>query len=224
MSAPVTRSNDERLSTRVGVYARISTLDQNVNVQLDELRVEAARRGWVLAAEYVDVGASGASSSRPGLDQLLVDVAAGRLDVVMCWKCDRLGRSLKHLMSTIAALTSRGVEFVALRDVGVDTTSPLGRLFIQIVGAFAEFERALGAERIRAGMQHAKAVGKHCGRPYRPVELRPVDVLLGFGHSQREVAALLGVPVTTIRRRLAERRKRASGLLAMDRSSRGGKG
>ena len=106
--------------------------------------------------EYVDVGISGSKEKRPELDRLLVDAHRRRFDVILVWKLDRFGRSLRHLVNLLAELESLGVDFVSLRD-NLDLTTPSGRLMFQIIGAMAEFERSLIQERVKAGMRNARA-------------------------------------------------------------------
>ena len=189
---------------RAALYARCSTTDQNLDVQLHELRQAAQQRGWVVAGEYLDEGVSGAQDSRPGLDGLLADAQAGKLDLVVVWRLDRLGRSLKHLLKLLDELTSYGVGFTSLRDPGIDTTTASGRLLLQLLGAFAEFERNLIRERVVAGVRRAQANGVHCGRPKVELDLRPARALLNEGRAVREVASVLGVSRSTLRRRLEE--------------------
>ena len=203
-------SMEDRMTTaaskpiRVALYCRVSTGDQDVGLQLDELRSVAQQRGWVISNEYLDEGVSGAKTSRPALDRMMMDARSGRIDLVAVWKLDRLGRSLQHLLRLLDDLQHLGVGFVSVRDAAIDTTSPQGRLLLQVMGAFAEFERSLIVERVRAGVQRAQANGKHCGRPRRELDLRAAQILLGEGHSVRQVAEMLGVPRGTLRRRLAE--------------------
>lgn len=191
---------------RAALYARVSTLRhrQDVGLQLDELRQVAAQRGFVIVQEYVDDGVSGAKASRPALDRMMADVHAGRLDVVLIWKLDRLARSLQHLLHLVDQLGAAHVSFVSLRDPGIDTTSPSGRLMLQIVGAMGEFERALIQERVRAGVERARAAGKHCGRRRTELDLRPALALLREGRDLKEIARILHVSRTTLRRRLTE--------------------
>ena len=151
--------------TRTALYARISTSTngQSPEMQLRELREYCERRGWIIAGEYIDM-ASGAKDSRPELNRLLADVHRRRCDAVLVWKLDRWGRSLRHLVNSLAELEARGVAFVSLRD-NLDLSTPAGRLMFQVIGAMAEFERALIQERVRAGMRNARAKGKLIGRP-----------------------------------------------------------
>jgi DNA invertase Pin-like site-specific DNA recombinase len=117
---------------------------------------------------------------------------------------DRLGRSLQHLLKLLDELTSFGVGFTSLRDPGIDTTTASGRLLLQLLGAFAEFERNLIRERVVAGVRRAQANGVHCGRPKVELDLRPARALLNEGRAVREVASILGVSRSTLRRRLEE--------------------
>lgn len=191
---------------RAALYGRVSTVGhgQNVDMQLDELRRVAGQRGWQVVDEYVDDGVSGSQESRPGLDRMLDDARKGKLDVIVVWKLDRLGRSLKNLLSILDDISRVGVQFLSLRDSGIDTTSPSGRLLLHLLGAFAEFERAMIQERVLAGVRRAQMAGKHCGRPRVDIDLRAATILLGQGHSLREVAEMLRVPRTSLRRRLLE--------------------
>src|SRR5512147_427430 len=178
-------TNDSPTSgtTRVALYARVSTLNgQDPEMQLRELREYASRRGWTIAGEYIDQGVSGSKDSRPALNRLMVDVRQRRADAVLVWKLDRFGRSLKHLVNAIADLEALGVVFVSLRD-NLDLTTPSGRLMFQIIGAMAEFERALIQERVRAGLRNARAKGKRLGRPHREVDTSRIASLRSMGYS-----------------------------------------
>src|SRR5262245_10814148 len=151
---------------RAAIYVRVSTDRQSVENQLRELRQIAERRGWEVVTEYHDAGISGAKSrdDRPGLDEMLKDAQRRRFDVIMAWAIDRLGRSLIDLLGTIQALEAWGVDLY-LDQQSIDTTTPAGRLMFQITGAFAEFERSMIRQRIRAGLKRAKEAGKRLGRP-----------------------------------------------------------
>ena len=191
---------------RAALYARVSTVGhgQDVGLQLDELRHVAAQRGWDVVGIYEDAGVSGTRISRPGLDRMLADAQAGKLDIVAVWKLDRLGRSLQHVLATLDQLTAQGVAFVSLRDHGLDSTTPAGRLFTAMIAAFAAFERDLIQERVVAGVRRAQAAGKHCGRPKKELDLRPALALLREGRGLKDVARILKVPRATLRRRLEE--------------------
>jgi DNA invertase Pin-like site-specific DNA recombinase len=181
---------------KAALYARVSTLDQEPENQLAELRRYAAARGWQ-ASEYVDHGVSGSQVRRRALDTLLRDARRRRLDVVVCWRLDRLGRNLRHLVTLLDNLQALGVSFVSLGE-GIDCTTPAGRLQLHVLAALAEFERARIAERVRAGLARAKANGKRLGRPQRAV---PAGRVASVAHlSVREAAAQLGVSASTLKR------------------------
>jgi len=137
-------------------------------MQLAELREYASRRGWEILGEYVDHRFSEATQSRPELNRLMADAHTRQFDAVLVWKIDRFGRSLKHLVNSLADLSAYGVAFISLRD-NLDLSTPSGRLMFQIIGAMAEFERSLIQERVRAGLRNAKLKGKMLGRPRRIV-------------------------------------------------------
>ena len=151
---------------RAAIYVRVSTDKQTIENQLRELRQIAERRGWEVVHEYHDAGIGGAKGreARPGLDEMLKDAQRRRFDVVMAWAIDRLGRSLIDLLGTIQALEAYGIDLY-LDQQSVDTTTPAGRLMFQITGAFAEFERSMIRQRVRAGLKRAIESGKQLGRP-----------------------------------------------------------
>jgi DNA invertase Pin-like site-specific DNA recombinase len=190
---------------RVAIYARVSTTNgQSPEMQLAELREYASRRGWEIYGEYVDSGISGSKESRPELNRLMSDVHLRRFDVVLCWKVDRFGRSLKHLVNALADLDSYGVAFVSLRD-HLDLSTPSGRLMFQIIGAMAEFERSLIQERVRAGLRNAKLKGKTLGRPALILDSDRIARLHAAGASIREISAQLEVSASTIHKALQQR-------------------
>jgi DNA invertase Pin-like site-specific DNA recombinase len=154
------------MDKRAAIYVRVSTDRQTIDNQLHQLRQIAQRRGWEVVHEYHDAGISGAKSreARPGLDQMLKDAQRRRFDVVMAWAIDRLGRSLIDLLGTIQALEACGVDLY-LDQQSIDTTTPAGRLMFHITGAFAEFERSMIRQRVRAGLKRAVESGKQLGRP-----------------------------------------------------------
>ena len=187
---------------RVALYARVSTCNsQSPEMQVAELREYASRRGWEVFSEYVDLGISGSKESRPELNRLMADAHKRHFDVVLCWKIDRFGRSLKHLVNALADLGSYGVAFVSLRD-NLDLSTPSGRLMFQIIGAMAEFERSLIQERVRAGLRNAKLKGKTLGRPCRIVNGDEMIRLREQGASFREIGKAVGASPGTVRTRL----------------------
>jgi DNA invertase Pin-like site-specific DNA recombinase len=190
---------------RVALYARVSTLNgQNPEMQLAELREYSTRRGWEVFAEYVDEGVSGAKESRPALNRLMADAHRRRFAVLLVWKVDRFGRSLRHLVNALADLDAAGVAFVSVHD-NLDLSTPSGRLMFQVVGAMAEFERALTQERVRAGLRLARSKGKKLGRPSTGVNPEQVATLRAAGASWRVVSQQLGIGVGTACRALQSR-------------------
>ena len=170
--------------------------DQEPENQLAELRRYVQARGWT-ASEYTDKGVSGTKDRRPALDHLVADARRRKLDVLVCWRLDRLGRNLRHLVTLLDELHSLGVAFVSLGE-GIDCTTPAGRLQLHILAALAEFERARIAERVTAGLARARANGQRLGRPYATI---PVARLAGVQHlSVSEAAEALDVSSSTLKR------------------------
>jgi DNA invertase Pin-like site-specific DNA recombinase len=181
---------------KAAIYARVSTLDQEPENQLAELRRYVSARSWT-AVEYVDRGVSGAKDRRPALDQLVADAKRRRFDVVVCWRLDRLGRNLKHLITLLDDLHALGVAFVSLAE-GIDATTPAGKLQLHILGAIAEFERARIVERVRAGLARRAAQGKPLGRPRQTVSV--TDLAGTADLSTRKAAAVLGISHAAVHR------------------------
>jgi DNA invertase Pin-like site-specific DNA recombinase len=193
----------ERQIIRVALYARVSTLySQDPEMQLAELREYASRRGWNVIEEYVDQGVSGSKESRPALNRLMTDACRRRFDAILVWKIDRFGRSLKHLVNSLAELAALGVAFVSLRD-NLDLSTPSGRLMFQIIGAMAEFERALIQERVRAGLRNARTKGKQLGRPRVVVDVSRIASLRAQGRSWAEIVKEMGIGKGTAQRALS---------------------
>ena len=202
---------------RAAVYARVSTTNhgQDVNMQLRELREFCERRGLEIAGEYTE-SASGAKDSRPELNRLMADAKQRRFDAVCVWKLDRFGRSLRHLVNALADLESLGISFISIKD-NLDLGTPSGRLMFQIIGAMAEFERALIQERVRAGLRNAKAKGKHVGRPRLVLDGSQITRLRSQGLSWLTIGKRLGVGEGTVRRiALASAKTLASRAAASD--------
>lgn len=183
----------------VALYARVSTLDQSCAMQLEDLRRYAARFGR--SYEYVDVGVSGAQRRRPQLDSLMKDARKRLFDVVLVWKFDRFARSVKHLVDSLEEFTALNIDFISYTE-GIDTTTPSGELLFHVMGAVAQFERDLIAERVRAGIAHARAMGKRIGRPRAEIDVAHVRSLRAQGKSLRQIARALEVPVSRVRRAL----------------------
>ena len=194
-----------RGAPRVALYARTSTVarGQDPQLQLEDLRRLAEQRGWRIVEEYVDEGISGAKAARPSLDRLMADARAGKLDVVAVWRFDRFARSTRHLVVALEEFRALGVDFVSQQEA-IDTSTPMGRMVFTMIAAVAEMEREMIRERVQAGVDRAKAAGKHCGRPVVEIDLRPAVAMLDRGHGIKTTARSLGVSVSTLRRRLRE--------------------
>jgi len=158
---------------KAALYLRVSTLDQHPETQMYDLRGLAAQRGFEIVHEYTD-RISGAKARRPGLDQLLADARRGKFEIVLCWAFDRIARSTRHFLEVLDELNHINVEFVSFRE-NVDTSGPLGRAMVVIIGAIAELERNLIIERVRAGMRRAKLEGRQIGRT--PLQVDRVALL-----------------------------------------------
>jgi DNA invertase Pin-like site-specific DNA recombinase len=187
---------------KAALYGRVSTFDQEPENQLAELRRYVTARGWT-SAEYVDRGVSGAKDRRPALDELLRDARRRRFDVLVCWRLDRLGRNLRHLIILLEELQALGIAFVSLNE-GIDATTAAGKLQMHILGAIAEFERARIAERVKAGLQRARAQGTRLGR--RPYDISPERFDAVAHLSLREAATALGVSRSVVHRWRLSRR------------------
>jgi putative DNA-invertase from lambdoid prophage Rac len=147
------------------IYARVSTQDQNCEMQVRELKEYAGRRGWHIVGDYIDTGWSGAKASRPELDRLMKDAALRRFDAVMVWKLDRFGRSVRNCLDGIESLRGNGIRFLAVsQSIDTDESNPTARLLLHILASVAEFERELTRERVRVGIKSAKHKGKQLGR------------------------------------------------------------
>ena len=181
---------------RAAIYARVSTLDQEPENQLAELRRYVQARGWT-ASEYTDKGVSGAKDKRPALDALMIDVKRKRVDVVIVWSLDRLGRSLRHLVGLLDEFRALDVALVSLRE-GLDSTTPAGRLMWGIVGAISEFERERLRERVLAGLARARAEGRRLGPT--PHRITAEDLARTKHLSVRRAAAELGIPRSVLHR------------------------
>jgi DNA invertase Pin-like site-specific DNA recombinase len=179
------------------IYVRVSTLDQKHDLQLTELRDYAARNGWDVT-EYSDK-MSGTKARRPGLDRLMEDARMKRFDVLMVWKMDRFGRSLKDLITNILLLDGYGIRFIALTQaIDTDKKNPASRFMMHILAAVAEFEREMIVERVRAGVAEAQRQGKHCGRPKKIFRRDQALAMRAAGKSLRAIAKALEVPLSTV--------------------------
>lgn len=187
---------------RIGVYQRVSRVHQDPALQDDAVKAFIATRGWKVVRTYVDHGVSGTRERRPELDRLMADARKGRFDCVLVYRTDRMARSLRHLVTMLDELATLGIGFTSVTEP-FDTTSPTGRLLLQIVGAMAEFERTLIVERTRAGVAAARRRGVRVGRPRARVDLDRALELRAEGTSIRDAAKVLGVGAATLSRALS---------------------
>jgi len=190
------------------IYARVSTGEQSVEMQLTELIRFCEARGWRIR-KYFDAGVSGSKEHRPRLDQLWADARRREIDVVVVYRFDRFARSTRQLVNALHEFDALGIQFVSLHE-NVDTTTPNGRLVFTIFAAIAEFERELIRQRVKSGLAVVKAKGKKLGRPRADVDQSQVETLRASGASWRAVAKKLGVGVGTAHRIAQRRSKNAS--------------
>src|ERR1700676_5187443 len=177
---------------KIAVYARVSTLNgrQDTETQLRQLREYCERRGWSNTEEFIDKGVSGSKESRPALDKLMAAAKRREFDVCVVWKLDRFGRSLKQLATDVAMLGELGIAFVSMTE-GFDMTTAAGKMQFGIFSVFAEFERSLIQERVRAGMARARSIGHLPGRKRQHLDLVAVRARMTAGASLRGVGNLL---------------------------------
>jgi DNA invertase Pin-like site-specific DNA recombinase len=187
------------MSKRIATYLRVSTSDQTIDSQRLELQEYCQRRGWSVVAEYTDC-VSGAKFSRSGLDGLMKAVRRRHIDVILCVKLDRLGRSLPHLAGIISELDGNGVALVcSSQSIDTSDENPAGRLIMHVLMAVAEFERSLIRERTRAGLKAAKARGVKFGAP-RALDAHREEIARHrqAGASCREISAGMKIPLGSV--------------------------
>ena len=187
---------------RVAIYLRVSTDSQTTANQRRELGAVAKRSGWKIVGVYEDAGISGAKGrdKRPGLDALLKGVNAKEFDMVAAWSVDRLGRSLTDLLGVLQALHDKGVDLF-LHQQGLDTSTSAGKAMFQMLGVFAEFERAIMRERINAGLARARANGTRLGRrPVKPAVEARIRQLRAKGDGILKIGKKLGIGTSVVQR------------------------
>ena len=185
---------------KVALYARCSTVNkgQDPETQLLPLREFAKARGFEVYSEYIDF-ASGVKEKRPQLDDLLGHSRKRKFDAVVVWKLDRLGRSLKHLITLIEDFNALGVQFISYTE-GMDTTTPSGKLLFNVIGSIACFERDLIRERVKAGIERAKKQGKRLGRPRVSFDQELLLFWKDSGLSYRKIAEKSALSLSTVHR------------------------
>jgi len=188
---------------RLALYARVSTADQDPDVQLDALRAHAAQRDWDIAEEFVDRGYSGAREKRPALERLMQAAWRGHFQAVLVWRFDRFARSTKHLITALDQFRSLNVAFISLTEQ-FDTSTPIGQAMFTVIGAMAQLERDIIRERVKAGLEHARARGIRLGRPITRVDGEDLRTLHRQGLSLPDLARRFQCSRSTIRRRLRQ--------------------
>ncbi|MBM4318003.1 MAG: helix-turn-helix domain-containing protein [Deltaproteobacteria bacterium] len=184
------------MTSKVAIYLRVSTSDQSTELQRSELLAYCKARGFNDVEIYEDIGRTGTNDNRPALKKLIADAKQRKFDIVICWKIDRLFRSLKHLILTLQEFDELGIKFISLKDQ-IDLTTSSGRLLMQIIGAMGEFEAALIKERVKAGLNNAKAKGVILGRR-RVFEKDQVLELRASGKTIRQIANELHISKSTV--------------------------
>jgi|ERR1700730_8868421 len=178
---------------RAAIYCRVSTTaGQSVEMQLRDLRQLAEQRGLEIVAEFCDEGVSGSCDSRPQLDQMLSDAQRGKFQAILIWRLDRLGRSLQHLVRLFENFRAWNVALISFGE-GLDFSTSMGKLFYQLSGAFAEFERDCIRDRVKAGMRNARAKGRHIGRPRAVVDTAQIGRLSALGTPWAKIGRTVGV-------------------------------
>jgi len=188
---------------RVALYARVSTQEQDPEVQLAALRHHVAQRGWELSEEFVDQGVSGARERRPALDRLMKAAWTGQFQIVLVWRFDRFARSVKHLVAALETFRSLHVGFVSLQEQ-LDTSTPIGQAMFTIICAMAQLERDIIRERVKAGLEHARARGVRLGRPVARIDADDLRTQHRQGLSVPDLARRFHCSRSTIRRRLRQ--------------------
>lgn len=198
------------VTMRVVLYARVSTVDkdQNPEVQLKELREYCTARKWSVSAELVDIGYSGVDDKRPKLNELIKLARARKIDCIVCWRMDRIGRSMKHMVLFLEEIQALGILFVSLTE-GIDFSTPSGRFMSHILISVASLERDILIERTRAGLKYAVANGKKLGRPRKHSREKIIE-MRELGYSYRKIASELNCAEGVVSSVLYDARK--SGL------------
>jgi DNA invertase Pin-like site-specific DNA recombinase len=188
---------------RAAIYVRVSTTDQHVESQLYDLRELAAQRGIEVVHEYQDCGISGTRARRPGLDALMADARRKKFSVVLVAAFDRIARSTRNFLQIVDELDSLGIEFISRRE-NIDTSGPMGRLFLTLISSIAELESDLIRERVRAGMRRAKLEGRRIGRARLDVDREQVVLDRRSGMSLTQVSARYSISRASVCRLMKE--------------------
>jgi DNA invertase Pin-like site-specific DNA recombinase len=186
---------------KTGIYVRVSTKDQSVDMQLHDLERYSKERGLSVFKVYKDSGISGTKETRPALSELMNDAKKRKFDVVLVWRFDRFARSTKHLVTALYEFRNLGIDFISYQE-NIDTSSPLGEAIFTIISAMSKLERDIIAERVKGGLRKARANGKRLGRPNSDVDINKIIECKEQGKSIREIANDLGIHRSKVERTL----------------------
>jgi DNA invertase Pin-like site-specific DNA recombinase len=189
------------MEKRVAIYVRVSTKDQSVDMQLNDIEGYSKERGLNIFNIYKDSGVSGTKETRPALGELMNDAKKRKFDMVLVWRFDRFARSTKHLVTALHEFRHLGIDFISFQE-NIDTSSPLGEAIFTIISAMSKLERDIIAERVKGGLRKAKANGKKLGRPKNIVDTEKVIEYRKQNKSIRQIASELGLSRGSVERTL----------------------
>ena len=189
------------MEKRVAIYVRVSTKDQSVGMQLNDLERYSKERGLNIFKVYEDNGVSGTKETRPALGQLMGDARKRKFNVVLVWRFDRFARSTKHLVNALYEFRNLGIDFISYQE-NIDTSSPLGEAIFTIISAMSKLERDIIAERVKGGLRKAKAKGMRLGRPKSEVDTDKVIEYREQDKSIRQIASEMSLSRGTVERTL----------------------
>jgi len=189
------------MKKKVAVYVRVSTKDQSVDMQLNDLERYSRERGLEVFKVYEDNGVSGTKETRPAHNELMHDARKRKFDTVLVWRFDRFARSTKHLVTALHEFRHLGIDFISFQE-NIDTSSPLGEAIFTIISAMSTLERDIIAERVKGGLRKAKAKGKRLGRPNNDIDVDKVIRFKEQGKSIREIAKDLNLSRGKVERTL----------------------
>jgi DNA invertase Pin-like site-specific DNA recombinase len=192
------------LLKRVALYARVSTKEQDCTRQLIELREVAENHGWIIVDEYVDEGVSGAKKNRPELDRMLTDAISRKFETVATLELSRLGRSVKNMCEIVDLLKSKNIDLF-IKNQNIDTSTPVGEFFFNIMNSVAQYEREIIRERVVSGLDNAKRKGVVLGRKTNltPMIEKKIVEMKSNGIGLKRIASECSVAVKTVRTVLA---------------------
>ena len=188
---------------KVAVYVRVSTKDQSVDMQLNDLERYSKERDLNVFKVYQDNGVSGTKETRPELGELMNDAKKRKFDTVLVWRFDRFARSTKHLVTALYEFRNLGIDFISYQE-NIDTSSPLGEAIFTIISAMSKLERDIIAERVKGGLRKARASGKRLGRPETGVDANKLAEYKEQGKSIREIAKEMGLSRGKVERTLKQ--------------------